>query len=181
MKERSVCIWPPLRAKYLPSSTWELYQKQRLSAQLPSSWSSAFLPRTPDWQNSSVVDRPRTWKSGGWELAWYCLGRLMLRQSKCFASAFWPSHASPSESRALSWEAFSWKKFSSFCFVKKIILDGPRLSNRFFFLRYEEATFLSNVPSFQTDFTTAGGQSINDPFLSKSPKIRWATGQFSKQ
>lgn len=36
----------------------------------------------------------------------------------------------------------------------------------FLLLRYEEDTSLSNAPSFQTDFTTVDGQSINDVFLS---------------
>lgn len=87
---------------------------------LPSSstgWSSAFFPRTPDWQNSSV-DLPGMSKSGGWELAGYSLGRLMLRQGKCFAAAFWPSHASPCGSGALSWKAFSWKKIFLLPFCK---------------------------------------------------------------
>lgn len=101
---------------------------------LPSSstgWSSAFFPRTPDWQNSSV-DLPGMWKSGGWELARYYLGRLMLRQGKCFASAFWPSHASPSESGALSWKAFSWKKNFLLPFCKDDHSWWTRLSNGFF-------------------------------------------------
>lgn len=98
----------------------------------PGSWSSAFLPRTSDWQNGSVVDWPRAWKLGGWELAQYCLGRLMLRQSKCFPSAFWPSHTSPSESGALSWAAFSWIKIFFLPFCKGDHSWWTRLSKGFF-------------------------------------------------
>lgn len=79
--------WPPLRAEYLPSSTREPYQIRGSLSSSPSVWSSTFHPRTPD-------------------LARYCLGRWMLRQSTCFAFDFWLSCASPSENGVLSWEAF---------------------------------------------------------------------------
>ena len=130
VKERSVSVWPPLRAKYLASSTWEPSQKQGLFHSSPGSWSSAFLPRIPDWQNSSVVDWPRTWKSGGWELTWYHLGRLRLRQSKCLASAFWPSHASPSKQSFVL--RFSWEKNFLLPFCKEDNSWRTRLSNGFF-------------------------------------------------
>lgn len=104
--------WPPLRAEYLPSSTREPYQIRGSLSSSPSVWSSTFHPRTPD-------------------LAWYCLGRWMLRQSTCFAFDFWLSCASPSENGDLSWEAFFLgKNTSCFPFVK-IVLDGPGLQTCF--------------------------------------------------
>lgn len=47
MKERSVCIWAPLGAKYLLSSTWEPYQKEGCSAQLPKWLKLCVTPQDP--------------------------------------------------------------------------------------------------------------------------------------